>query len=186
MGFGANSLIYLDACGAKGNDQFRECCVASSLVNSGTVAGWSATVGDGEAASVAYFVIGRFIGFNPNPTNPEDSPQRPFTYRLVFEDLVKRGMDIYTDPDDGGVAKFRFTPLTPSETGILSPSIKFLSVDESTQKLYIDGFFGTDPRKDGGTATVTADGVSRSIDSWDETSILCSIPKFGPGDLQVT
>ncbi len=189
MGFGTNALIYLDACGAYGGDKFRNRCAASSDGGTGIVAGWTFGVGDRQAADVTVFTFGRLLGYNPNPINPENPPQRAFTYQLVYQDLVNRGMDKYTDPKDGSVAFFGFTPAT-SEFGLLAPSIKFLWVDEIDRKLVVTGTFGKDPRSDG-TGTVTVNGNLLTIQSWnnDGEEIICSIPPAGAsaaGDVIVT
>jgi len=139
------------------------------------VAGWSFVVGDSKATGAAYFVIDRLLGTHLDPRTPENPPQRPFTFQLVYQSLHERGMDTYTDPVDGSVAFFVFTPIAP-EFGLLAPSIKFLWVDEIDRKLHIEGSFGTDPRPDG---AVTVNGHPLTIQNWSHDEIVCSITPSG-------
>lgn len=187
MSFGSNALIYLNACGAFGGDEFRNTCVAESDGGTGIVAGWTLSVGDSRAIGAAYFVVDRLLGTNLDPRTPENPPQRPFTYQLVYENLVARGMDTYPIRG-GGTSYFGFTPAT-SEFGLLAPSIKSLEVDEINRELHIFGSFGTDPRSNG-TGTVTVNGHELTIQEWDDPNeIVCSIPPSGTraaGDVIVT
>jgi hypothetical protein len=187
MSFGQDCLIYIDACRSFVGD-FISSFIDKSPNASGTFISWSNYVDDSKAYKVMKFVFDRLLGTNISYVPwVEHPPQRPFGIEKIWTDMGSRTPPVnrYADNSVSGnvqIATLEYRIGGGSKLGILAPSIKFLTVDESTQKMTLNGIFGPDPKAVvGGTGSVTIDSIVAPYTSWTKSTIECTIPKSGRG-----
>ncbi len=183
MSFGKDSLVLINACwSANPKPDPADFAAASYEKGAGLYVGWTRNVGVDVAYRAAAFLVDRMLGANQADPK-EDSPQRPFNWDAVFEDLRARGLDWdnITQAQLVAVANAR-----ASGSPILAPSIDYMLVDEMKEQLHVFGLFGPDPRPDG---SVTVNGTAIPIESWKPAEIVCDLPATGTntaGDVVVT
>jgi hypothetical protein len=126
---------------------------------------------------------------------PEKSPQRPFGWPVVLEDMARKGLDARPD----GTA--RLIPLTAPRSplaGHLAPSVKLLIVcadvlfavlecDRGPGALGLAGSFGLDPGAEGAVWIEDPEAgvaVPLRVVQWDTSHILVDgLPDAGPGSV---
>jgi len=188
MSFGENSLVLIHGCNGNSGAaaSFRDACFSKGA---SLYAGWTDVVMSNDSARASRFVFDRLLGSNKGPS-PEDPKQRPFDYKTVWADLTSRRWDT-SNAEGHGTAKFVFTEKA-GDCAILAPSIRFLTVHETTEtgaasaELTIDGMFGEG--LDDSNCKVTLGGTEVAVTQFGATSLECEIPDSGggsSGDVQV-
>jgi hypothetical protein len=181
MSFGENSLLYVDACGSF-TPKLANTFTRKAKKGRATYVGWTAPALIRDMHPAAHFLFGRMLGVDAGfPEGNREKPvQRPFDIDDLMTDLQARGFGKSTTDD--GIATLRYSSTGVFHPAILTPSIAYLKVDELDSKLTINGIFGDDPRKNGGSAEVTVNGKNvTSIDTWENEKIECTIPHKGNG-----
>lgn len=174
MSFGANSLVFFNAC--LSNSSLAQSFQAACLTKGASVyAGWTRSVDDSDANYAAQFLFDRLIGGN-QATPMETPPQRPFNWQSVYADMQSRGLDTSTDQTMGD-CKLIFTPNPNADQANftqLAPSISSMLVTNNQTQLQIFGTFGSTP------GTVTIGGQSMTLQgAWTPNALTCTLP---PGD----
>jgi hypothetical protein len=154
----------------------------------GFTAGWSNAANPGKAWAAAKFIIDRLLGSNLD-TPAENPPQRPFPIASVFSEAQSKGVT------DASTTEYGTCTLQVSDTsssGILAPSIEYMTVQERGQDdptagkptLTLNGEFGSVEGK-----VVVEGTVALSVQSWSNQQIKCDLPPAnesgGSGDVQV-
>ena len=184
--FTKNSLVFMNACRSGSLDalSFELACLQAGA---GAYLGWTDRILAGDAAISAAYFFDRILGANTE--FPQAPPQRAFPYIDVLGNMQARqrsdhayALDSSINPKTGLTATL--TPLTLStDFGLLAPSIRSLAVNEQADELGITGFFGDVE------GVVQVGATELKIKSWDDHSILCELPRTGPGsagDVKVT
>ncbi len=172
MSFGKNSLVFIDACSSASAAAFD---MQQAFKNNGAslYLGWTTQVDDRFAYKAMKYLFDRLLG--TNEISPEDPKQRAFNIDQVLNDM-KVHRQLTDDPYKNAV-------LTPTrmngDFGLLSPTIQFLSVDETPdrRRLIIAGLFGTDPGE--GNREVTINDVRLDNVEWFPSEINCDLPDTG-------
>jgi hypothetical protein len=174
MHFGANSLVFISACGSNSNDingsgTIRE---AFGAKGASVYVGWSTYTACQGSFYDARFFFDRALGMNrvkpvPNP------PQRPFEYYLVHEDMQFRGLDktSTTVRSKKYDAILMFTPLQGDFIQLL-PTISLGAVTDQT-KLYLSGAFGKI------AGVVKFNGTPLATDPWKSSTLSMAHPQTG-------
>jgi hypothetical protein len=178
--FTPDSLIVIDACSLFDKSTPARAAVGASFraaltaVSGGktTIVGWDNVVAADFAANTVKLFFDRVLG--ANTVNPENPPQRPFSYADVYDWMVSKGkVTDVTTPN----AKLTLEPNgTPS--GQLVPSIQRMTVYTPAAGaqyagewiLELSGDFGPDQD------TVSVNGSQLNIHTWSEHSIIAQLP----------
>lgn len=163
--FAPGSIVYFSACFSAGtaNPTFRD---AFREAGAGGYWGWDGSFTDGVDNKASLYVFDRLLGLND--FEPESPKQRPFDSPAIKADLA-----LHKHYDDAGnaVELLYFPGKIPA--GPLTPSIKFMDVDEAAGKLYLTGMFGsTKP-------VVRINGVPVNVAKWNDQQIVADIPQSG-------
>jgi hypothetical protein len=210
MKFGPNSLWINGACQSF-DQEFYQACFAKGL---SAYAGWTESVERGASTRASKYIFDRLLGANADEEYPAAPPQRPFDLIDVLQALARTpGANTITNPtldqsnwiEGDPTWKFPFIgipgikvitaklqyafaagPPTPAQwVRLLAPSITQLTVDEVTNKLAIQGSFGSDSQ--GATVTVGGSALTIVPGSWRSDEIQCSGLAPGlTGDVVVT
>ncbi len=171
MTFSKNSLVYISACQSDASPSLKAGFMAAGA---STYVGWTHPVTDDGSNKAGDFLFDRLIGGNASVLTPIESPkQRPFTIDFIWQDMKDRGLDI--DPHTG--SQMMVTKLQ-GEFGLLAPSLRFVEVINTTDTLFLTGFFGKDP---GANGHVFVGGVEMTVFTWEPLYIWADIPRSGPG-----
>jgi len=182
MRFGANSLVYIDACSSDPGVGFKGACLDAGA---SVYAGWDQEVHEYAVVRATPFMFDRMLCGN-DPENANDGPPiRPFDYADAYAELKTRGWE----QDEYGIAVLRFTEGL-GQAAWLRPSIECLRVDENPtgaaagqSELVVRGSFGIDPGSGAFSParSVTCRGEQLSVISWSPHEIHTSLPVSGPG-----
>ena len=177
MKFGPNSLVFINACRSMSpeSDDMR-----AAFLKKGRAAGylgWTDNVRADKAKFAARYLLDRLTGANSLP--PFESPyQRPFDLKAVLDDMFSKQYDMSYGDDK--MAQLRAD--SRSRFGLLNPSIRNMTMDESKAELTINGLFGPDPGE--GNRTVTVGGTAVVV-KWGETKLVADLQQPLSGDVIV-
>ena len=174
--FDPGSIVYMSTCFSDGaQTEFKDTFLAQGA---GGYWGYDGSFKDGFDNDLTLLVFDRLLGLNEY--KPETPKQRPFGSASIKRWLTKEDLD-YTD----GAVEFTFTPGSINKTGALAPSIEYMTMDESSNTLFLKGQFGLDM---GGRAEVNGSSTGVSIKKWEKEEIQLQIPLTGAqsaGDVKV-
>jgi hypothetical protein len=180
MSFGANSLVFFNACGSNAptSADFRAACIAK---NAGVYLGWSKNIDGMESLKAARFFFDRLLGAHEQ-SPLENPPQRPFEITYVLEDMLLRQFDVHLG--NKGVTNLVATPFFGygGEPTLLAPTIQWAIAPSvpGDVNLWIDGSYGDNP----GAGGVVMLGSNTLSATWTPTRIECPAPQSG-GNLVV-
>jgi hypothetical protein len=175
MTFAENSIVYIDAC------ESAHPHLKQAFLDKGAslYVGWTMAVTDSAAVLVSRFFFDRMLGGNRFAR--ENPNQRPFDWQAVLQNMKERGIHLHPAYDANGKqignTEIQFFPGN-GNFGILTPTIRFLTVAEGLEELHIDGIFGNPPADD---RRVTIDGTEVTIKSWESGKIVVELPRSGAG-----
>ena len=153
------------------------------------VSGWTeAVTGEGIVAATS-FIYDRLLG--ANEVLPPATPQRPFDYPNVWDELRARGLHRHptknTAPGEPATSDIIYEGATGDGSfGLFAPSLAYVLVDEATKQLHLVGLFGNPPEAE---RKILVGGVEcQNGAEWSPRKITCPLPQDGPGshgDVQV-
>jgi len=170
MTFTENSLIYLDACSgyAPEASTFKQTMMARAKNAATTYIAWTGSTDEGTTFPTSRFIFDRLLGAPVYML--EAPPQRPFDLDQIFGALLKYNLGLSSY---GGSLKFESNNLEI----FLAPSIKYITMDDYSSVMTIEGLFGDNSRNDG---KVTVGGITVPF-TWSPYQITCELPVTGPG-----
>jgi|GEM_PF-1881938 len=150
---------------------------------------WTEEV-DGKAVLAATtFAWDRLLG--TNKVLPPATPQRPFDYPNVWDEMRSRGLHRHPLVDNNkvpiGTTDVVYEGATDAITfGVFAPSLAYVLVDEGDDKLHLIGLFGNPPAED---RKILIGGVECQAGAdWSPRKIICTLPRTGAGsagDVQI-
>jgi hypothetical protein len=168
--FARNGFVYFNCCHVSG-DKTGE--IRDAILNYGKAslfAGWSLMSRDLIGPQTATYLFSRLLGGNKDDLGyttkvpDENPPQRPFRYYDLKEDMKKKGFGTLFDDKYCQQTNLEFFEGGgEGDLGLLSPSIKYVEVDEDKSLLTLYGIFGKRPNKD---EQVTVNGKRIEISEW--------------------
>ena len=153
---------------------------AFQSVGAEMVSGWTEDVNGQAVLAATTFLWDRMLG--ANEVQPPATPQRSFGYEECWTELRSKGLHRHPTTDPKG--KPTTTDIIyqgaagDDKFGVFAPSIEYVLVDESTDRLHLIGLFGTPPKAD---QQVLIGGVSAAIDTWEPRKIVCKLNRSGDG-----
>jgi hypothetical protein len=155
MGFGANSVVFLNVCwSTNAAAEPRALVAALHAKGARAVLGWSRNVRASHGLTAARYFADRVLG--ANRFKPESVPQRPFDVEQVLQDMGNKRLA--TDDSTGAQLLLRRNPAGGPDAAILRPSIARLAFDSTLTTNYgslvVHGSFGPDPRPEGSVVMV--------------------------------
>ncbi|MES2461636.1 MAG: hypothetical protein V4671_13715 [Armatimonadota bacterium] len=185
--FAPSSLVWISACSSQ--SAAAQVIVQACLgAGAGAVAGYTDIVTSRDSDRIQRFMIDRLAGANVLSPK-EQTPQRPFDYDALLASMTQQIGNSFpvTNPATGTPFSGRFTSLKITKGadnfGLMAPSIAYVLIDETTDKLILKGSFGLETE-----GTVYVAGVEAPHESWAEDEIRCDLLRSGPGsagDVQV-
>jgi hypothetical protein len=159
------SVVFIDACQGGASSAF-----GTAFIGKGAALflGWSANANAVASDNTARYVFDRLTGANDSAANPETIPQRPFNFGGLSADIAAKKLLT------AGAAT-----LVSQGDAVLSPSISYLTVDETAKTLTLHGIFGTTQD------AVTVGPDTMAVTSWVADTIVTSLPSAG-GDVVVS
>jgi hypothetical protein len=175
--FAPNAIVAINACASDSLAAFR-----NAIQSKGGPAyfGWSVSVSCKGACYATEYLFDRLLGANKAYPR-ENPPQRPFDVVSVFNKMVSLG--IHIQPGGDSINTFTSTlryHAGSSNFGILTPSIRFMSILEHQDTLEMNGIFGHDP---GPRGKVIIGGTELPIGAWEPGLIIAFIPNTGAGSV---
>lgn len=171
MSFTENSILYIDACSSSGTgaSNFKERMMGKAKNKTTTYIGWSALSDQGAGFPTSQFIFDRLLGAPVYML--EAPPQRPFDLDQIFGAVLKYNLGVSRY---GGILKYE--SIGNFEI-FLAPSIKYITMDDYSSVMTIEGLFGDNSRNDG---KVTVGGITVPF-TWSPYKITCDLPVTGPG-----
>jgi hypothetical protein len=172
-----DSVVFLNTC-FSGNSEITEVLFGKGA---GLVLGWDHL---SSSTVTPRFIMDRMLG--ANTYQPKTPDQRAFNWVEVKREAEELG--ILTTEFDESENTFQeiFSPVLVNsnllfianpdqDPGTLRPSIEELAVWEERDRLFIDGWFGSEQGK------VTVNGTPVTVHDWDPDRVQVTIPRSGPG-----
>jgi len=165
--------VAFQAVAAAAGESFRGTLAAKSAGKT-TIIGWDKDVSVAFAQVTIPLFFDRVLG--ANQVSPENPPQRPFSYKAVYDWMVAKGKVLDPGPKFTATMKLE-TRGTPE--GQLVPSLGWASVyPGGTGGLYTGewildlagDFFGPD------LGTVTVNGTQLLVHTWSDTNVIARLP----------
>ncbi len=183
---GNHASVWLAAC-RSGSADAAPLRAAFRAVGAEFVQSWTTYVDGDGVLNATSFVWDRLLGANRFAAPA--TPQRPFGYEEVWEELRSRGLHRYPSVDDNdnpATTDIVFEGDSGDGTfGLFAPSLAYVMVDEVADRLHLVGLFGKPPEAE---QQVLVGDVPAEIDSWDHRKVVVKLPRTGPGsagDVQV-
>lgn len=179
MHFGANSLVYIDACSSD-NPGFKAACINAGA---GLYVGWSTATDDAYSTPTVQFFFDRMLGTDAvAPIDPSNPPpmdwagvKTAMSSTLIPGTQVHYGHSPSVDSTKYPDADLTFTA-GQGDLGVIVPSITSVGVpDFNTKNVTLFGLFGNKQGTAFENATDTSPGNPLTVVSWSPTQVVVKI-----------
>ena len=171
--FSKDSFVLLNACVSNDAE------MSQALVDAGAsvIAAWTEPVAIDRALATSFELTERLLGSNES-FPPFDPPMRPFSWGALKPLLDGLGYTSYEDKEFGHGELTFLQNGAGGAFGALAPSISFMTMDEFSDQLEINGAFGANP---GAGGQVTVGGVPAAVTAWEPYQLKVRLPRSGAG-----